>query len=329
MIIYLVPFVCIFALTFLFPDVGAAADHAREGSIAPKVLIISMVCVLTPSAEASLRAYQWTPEAQVWHAKFPSSGIGNLTSVMVTTPGLSMLYPYVFCTEDKSVCQLTVGEGEINAAASMMALVLSSKFDFRRTYFIFAGIAGVNPRHATLGSVAIAKYSVQVGLQYEIDSREIPPEWPSGYVPYGRAHPYDYPLISYGTEVFELNVDLRDRAYDLAKRAPLADSKGARLYRARYAPRGDEFQMGIQPPSVVKCDSATSDVYFSGSRLAEAFEKTTEIWTNGSAVYCMSAQEENATLEVMVRAAIDGLVDFARIIVMRSGTPPILSKAIV
>jgi purine nucleoside permease len=33
----------------------------------------------------------------------------------------------------------------------------------------------------------------------------------------------------------------------------------------------------------------------------------------------MSAQEENATLEVMVRAAIEGLVDFARIILIRAG----------
>lgn len=239
---------------------------------------------------------------------------------MISTPGLSMLYPFILCTEDRNVCQITVGEGEINAAASMMALVLSRKFDFRRTYFIFAGIAGVNPKHATLGSVAIAKYSVQVGLQYELDSRDIPGDWPSGYIPYGRDHPLEYPLISYGTEVFELNAKLRDKVFDLAQQAVLADSKGARLYRAKYASMGNDYLMGSQPPAVVKCDSATSDVYFSGARLAEAFETTTDIWTNGSAKYCMSSQEENATLEVMVRAAIEGLVDFARIIVMRSGT---------
>lgn len=73
------------------------------------------------------------------------------------------------------------------------------------------------------------------------------------------------------------------------------------------------------PPSVVKCDSATSDVYYTGGRLAQAFENTTSLWTNGTGKYCMSAQEDNATLEVLVRAAIEGLVDFSRVIAMRTG----------
>lgn len=77
--------------------------------------------------------------------------------------------------------------------------------------------------------------------------------------------------------------------------------------------------MAVRPPSVVKCDSATSDVYYSGGRLAQAFENTTTLWTNGTGAYCMSAQEDSATLEVLVRAATEGLVDFGRIIAMRTG----------
>ncbi len=73
------------------------------------------------------------------------------------------------------------------------------------------------------------------------------------------------------------------------------------------------------PPSVVKCDSATSDVYCSGALLSEAFENTTVSWTNGSGIYRMTAQEDNATLEVLLRMAIEGLVDSSRIIVMRTG----------
>ncbi len=32
-----------------------------------------------------------------------------------------------------------------------------------------AGIAGINPKVATLGSVTFARYAVQVALEYEID----------------------------------------------------------------------------------------------------------------------------------------------------------------
>lgn len=230
-----------------------------------------------------------------------------------------MLFPRARCTADGSICQLTLGEGEINSAATLMALVLSQKFDLKETYFLIAGIAGVNPRHGTLGSVALARYAVQVALQYEIDARSIPFDWPTGYIAYGREYPHEYPVITYGTEVFELNAELQDIAYTLASKANLTDSEGPRSYRTLYEDAAHMYEMATLPPSVLKCDSATSDVYYSGKILSEAFENTTEVWTNGTGVYCMSAQEDNAVLEVFVRAAIEKLVDFGRIIVLRTG----------
>ena len=230
-----------------------------------------------------------------------------------------MLYPYAHCTRDHTICHLTTGMGEINGAATMMALAFSDKFDLRSTYFIINGIAGVNPKHGTLGSVAISKYAVQVALQYEIDARSIPEDWESGYLAFGTEKPGEYPSIIYGTEVFELNEALRDVAFELASAASLMDSKETSSYRLKYSKMGREFVPGTQPPAIIKCDTATSDVYYSGALLSTAFEDTSSVWTNGSAKYCMSAQEDNATLEVLVRAAVAGLVDFGRIILMRAG----------
>ena len=48
---------------------------------------------------------------------------------------------------------------------------------------MIAGIAGVNPEVATLGSVTFARYAVQVALQYEFDAREIPANFTTGLVP--------------------------------------------------------------------------------------------------------------------------------------------------
>ncbi|KAF4451518.1 hypothetical protein F53441_5527 [Fusarium austroafricanum] len=272
--------------------------------ITPKVMIISM----------------WSPEAEVWHENLPTSGLGNLSSQVLHSPGLSMLFPCATCTKDGSICHLTIGEGEINSAASLMALMLSPKFDFRNTYFLIAGIAGVNPKYGTLGTVAIARYAVQVALQYEIDSRSLPPDWPTGYISYGRNRPHEHPFITYGTEVFELNAQLQDTAYMLARKAELADANGPKQYRALYRHMGESYKSASQPPSVTKCDTATSDVYYSGSRLSESFENTTKVWTNGTGIYCMSAQEDNAVLEVLVRAAIAKICDFSRVMVLRTGS---------
>ncbi|OAA52100.1 Purine nucleoside permease [Metarhizium rileyi] len=211
-----------------------------------------------------------------------------------------------------------------------MALVLSTHFDFRKTYFLFSGIAGVNPHYATIGSVAIARYAVQVALQYEIDPRSLPQDWPTGYISYGRDYPLQYPSVTYGTEVFEVNDNLRQAAFLMAANSSLKDRKGPQEYRSKYYGSSRQNSMAAKAPSVVLCDIATSDVYYSGTKLAAAFENTTTLWTNGSGTYCMSAQEENASLEVMVRAAIESLVDFARIILVRAGSnfdrpPPGLS----
>ncbi|KAB5550014.1 purine nucleoside permease [Coniochaeta sp. 2T2.1] len=279
-------------------------ERQDNGKIAPKFFIISM----------------FFPEASIWERRLPSSGLGDLLAVNISVPGLSMIYPHVHCVADHSICQVTTGEAEINAAATIMALVLSDKFDLTTTYFMVAGIAGVSPKEGALGSVALTRYAVQVALQYEFDMRELPDNFTTGYLPYGTYSPESYPTVLYGTEVFELNAALRDLAFDYASKANLATSLDGQAYGEKYAAQGPLYATATKGPSVVKCDTATSDVYYSGTLLSEAFENTTRVWTNGSGVYCMTAQEDNATLEVLLRLAIEGLVDFARIIILRAGS---------
>ena len=100
----------------------------------------------------------FAPEADVWY------GIKefDLLAQNITIPGFSPLFPDAHCTADGQICQMVTGESEINAATSVSALVFSGYFDLKKTYFLIAGIAGVNPEVATLGSVTFAKYAVQV-----------------------------------------------------------------------------------------------------------------------------------------------------------------------
>ncbi|RPD52999.1 purine nucleoside permease [Lentinus tigrinus ALCF2SS1-6] len=243
----------------------------------------------------------------------------NLLDQNITIPGFSPLFPQAHCTLDGSICHLVTGEGEINAASTMTALVYSPVFNLTQTYFFVAGIGGISPKRGTLGSVTFPRFAVHVGLQYEFDAREKPDEWPTGYVPQGSFAPNQYPQTLYGTEVYELNDALRQATIQMAQTATLNDNTLAQEYRANYA-SNPAFAPGAAPPSVVACDTATSDTFWTGTLLAEAFENTTSLFTNGSATYCTTQQEDNATLGALLRGAVSGLVDFSRIIIMRTAS---------
>lgn len=215
---------------------------------------------------------------------------------------------------------MITGESEINAAATVTSVAFSPLFDLTQTYFFVAGIAGVSPKKTTTGSATFARYAVQVALQYEIDIRELNSSYTTGYIPQGAKFPGQYPTSIYGTEVFEVNAELRTIAANFARKANLSDSSVAQAYRPRYETSNEEYKPATLPPSVVECDVATSDVYYSGNILASAFENTTKILTNGTGDYCASAQEDNATLEVLIRSAAHKLTDFSRIIIMRTAS---------
>ncbi|KAG9234931.1 purine nucleoside permease-domain-containing protein [Amylocarpus encephaloides] len=284
----------------------SAPQDPRSKVVAPKVFIITM----------------FPPEADPWLKNSGNpNGIGSLLDMNITIPGASPLFPQAHCLASGTVCLMTIGEGEINAASTMTALLLSHLFDLTKTYFLITGIAGVNPNHGTLSDVAFAKYAVQIGLQYEFDAREVPGDWRTGYVPLGAKHPDLYPTSLYGTEVFELNANLRDAAYDFAVGAAMNDSGISVDYRQNYntatAGSASRFKAALRTPGVIKGDVVTSDVYFSGTLLGESIEKFVTLITNGSAVYTMTAQEDNATLNSLLRAAMLDLVDFSRVIIMR------------
>jgi purine nucleoside permease len=232
----------------------------------------------------------------------------------IAVPGLSEDYPLVRCTTD-AVCEMTTGMGHANAAASMMAVLYSGAFDLRQTYFIVAGIAGIDPERGTIGSVAWARYAVDSGIAHEIDAREMPRGWPDGYFGVLTNGPGEVPKFAYRTEVFELNDALLQQALGLSKSVTLEDSPDLIAYRRHYpeAPAN-------RPPTVTGCDTLTADTWWSGNRLGEHARHWTRLLTGGKGVYCTSQQEDNATLNALTRGAQSGLVDLARVAIVRSGS---------
>jgi len=267
----------------------SGAAHAAARPV--RVLIINM----------------FQPEAAPWLA-----ALAPTTEVRV--PGLSADYPVVHCTAD-DVCQMTTGMGHANAAASTMAVLYSGLFDLRQTYFVIAGIAGIDPARATIGSAAWARYVVDGGIAHEIDAREIPRGWPDGYFGVLTESPDRVPEFAYRTEMFRLDESLLRAAQKLSASAPLEDSAELAAYRSHY-----REPAARAAPTVVVCDTLSSDTWWAGKRLGEHARHWTRLLTRGEGVYCTTQQEDNATLNALTRGARSGLVDLARVAVLRSGS---------
>ena len=287
----LLPLLAFFAS--LLAGVGARAhdgthEHDRR---APKVMIVSM----------------FGPEGQVWIDKL---GL----SKQIAVPGLSSDYPTIHCNDD-DVCQMTTGMGHANVAASTMALVFSHRFDLRRTWFLIAGIAGIDPGRGTTGTAAWARYLVDYGISWEIDASEKPASWPSGYTGISTTGPDQKPSLDYRTEVFQLDETLLQKALALSNAVVLADSNDAQNYRSLYpdAPAN-------QPPRVTQCDTAAGDTWWHGHVLGERATAWTRLLTDGKGIYCTTQQEDNATLNALTRASQAGFVDLKRVAVLRTAS---------
>jgi purine nucleoside permease len=269
----------------------AAPAAAPAAQLAVKVLVINT----------------WRAEAAPWPTALH-------TDREIRVPGLSSDYPLVRCNA-AAVCQVTLGMGHANAAASMMAVLYSGLFDLRRTYFLIAGIAGIDPARGTIGSAAWARYVVDVGLAHEIDARELPRDWRDGIFGVGTDAPGKKPRLEYGTEVFRLDEALLQKALSLSHQAALEDSDDVRAYRAHY-----QRSPANEPPQVTQCDTATSDTWWTGERLGEHARRWTALLTDGEGIYCTTQEEDNATLAALTRGAQSGLVDIKRVAVLRSGS---------
>ncbi|CAJ0811561.1 purine-nucleoside phosphorylase [Ralstonia flaminis] len=228
--------------------------------------------------------------------------------------GLSPDAPNMLCNDD-GVCQVTTGMGYANAASTISALLYRSKLDLTHTYFVIAGIAGIDPGQGTVGSAAWARYAVDYGLSHEIDAREMPTGWPYGYFGIGTKGPGQKPPLDYRTEVFQLNETLLQKAFTLSKSATLEDSPEAIAFRKNYA-----FAPANQPPSVIQCDVASADTWWAGRNLGQRARDWVMTMTDNKGTYCTTAQEDNATLEVLTRGARAGKVDFSRVALLRAGS---------
>lgn len=260
----------------------------------------------TPRHVRALVITTFGPERSAWERVLsPTEAI--------EVPGLFEGYPAVLCNDD-AICLMTTGKGYANAATSVSALAYSPQFDLTESWFLIAGVAAIDPRHATLGSPTWPRYLIDFGIQWALDARDIPPDWTTGYLSINTYTPDQKPHREYGTELYRLDEALVSWALRLSADVTLADSDGAAAWRARY-----DSEPANRPPAVVQCDSASSDTWWYGDRLADRAAQLARQLTEGQARLCSAQQEDNAILTALERADAAGRLARERTAIVRAG----------
>jgi purine nucleoside permease len=221
-------------------------------------------------------------------------------------------YHAVRMNDDGEMAVLT-GVGTAHAAATIMALGLDPRFDFSHAYWLLAGIAGGCPDRVSLGSAVWARWVVDGDLGYEIDAREIPPDWPTGYLPLRRTAPFEEPAEPVDGQVYALNARLVEWAFDLTRGIALDDSGKLKEIRSQF-----DGAAARRPPFVALGDDLSSSTFWHGKLLDAWAARWVPYFTDGKGVFATTAMEDTGFLQSLVFLAHAGRVDANRVLVLRA-----------
>lgn len=276
--------------------------HAAETPLQPKVVIVALFEVGADTSDHPGELQFWV-EREKLDRTFP----------------LPAAFHDVRANADGSVIAIAAGVGNTNAAISVTALGLDPRFDLSKSYWLVAGIAGIDPADASIGSAAWADYVIEGDLAYEIDAREIPADWETGYVPLGKKTPYEQPKLprDYARgQVFQLNPGLVRWAFALTKDTPLLDDEKMQTRRAAYT----DHPHAQRPPFVLVGANLAASTYWHGGLMNRWANAWTRYFTDGEANYVTTAMEDSAVLRALENLTTAGRADFSRALVLRAAS---------
>jgi purine nucleoside permease len=214
---------------------------------------------------------------------------------------------------DQGEMAVLTGQGTAHAAATIMAVGLDPRFDFSHAYWLIAGIAGGSPDRISLGSAAWARWVVDGDLGYEIDAREIPPDWSTGYLPLRKKTPFEAPAEPLDGQVYAVNPSLAAWAFTLTRTTPLEDSDKLKEIRSHFD--GDAAQ---RAPFVTMGDEISSSTYWHGKLMDAWAAEWVKYFSGGKGEFATTAMEDTGTLQSLAWLARAGRVDLNRVMVLRT-----------
>ncbi len=222
----------------------------------------------------------------------------------------------LYYNADDDMLVMVTGIGTARSSASIMALGMDDRFDLSQAYWLVAGIAGIEPEDATVGSAVWADYLVDGDLSYEIDAREKPEDWSFGYFPRHTKKPFDPNKPDPTGEMFQLNAALVEWAYQLTKDMELKDDPSVQPVRDLYT----EHPNAQGKPIVMKGDHIAAMTFWHGTLMNDWANQWVEYWTDGKGNMVTSGMEDTGTYLSLSWLDKIGKVDMERLLVLRTGS---------
>jgi len=281
-----------------------------------KVVVVSMFEIGSDEGDAP-------GEFQLWKAR------QKLTTQYPLPHGFHDIY----ANPDTGVIGMVTGMGIARASAAIMALGLDPRFDLSQAYWLVAGIAGVDPADNTIGSAIWTDYVVDGDLAHQIDAREIPSQWSTGYFPLFAHAPFENADAvdvnnSPNGEVYALNLPLAKWAYSLTKDTKLLNNEAMDALRDKYSNSTNARAL----PNVSMGAHLSASTFWHGEKLNTWANDWVAYWTQGKGNFVTSGMEDSATLQSLSYLDNAGLVNKDRLLILRTASnftmqPPSLSAA--
>lgn len=235
---------------------------------------------------------------------------------------LNERYPFknshhdIYYNSDSGIMAIVTGIGTAKSSSAIMALGMDSRFDLSQSYWLVAGIAGIDPEDASVGSAAWAENLVDGDLAHHIDMREVPDDWTTGYFPLFTHKPYDPNKQRPLGEVYQLNLPFVNWAYELTKHVELEDDASLTEIREQYT----QHPNAKRKPFVMKGDQLAAMTFWHGQNHNNWANEWVKYWTDGKGEFVTSAMEDTGTyLSLQYLTQIDR-ADVDRLLVLRTGS---------
>lgn len=203
------------------------------------------------------------------------------------------------------------------ARGSMAAVLLDPRFDLSKSYFLMAGIAGVDPAAGSIGSAAWSDWVVDADPLYEIDDREIAAGWPSGLYAFHSKGPNEKGDGQGASGMaWRLDPGLTQWAYQLTRNTPLPDNPKLAAERSGFKAHA----AALKPPHVFIGSSLATVRFWHGQRRTQWARDWVRLQTDGQGRLAMTDGEDQAVMDTLALHAAEGRVDLRRVLVLRTAS---------
>ncbi len=287
-------------LAGLFLLQASPFSHAANAPLKVKAIVVTMFEIGEDEGDKA-------GEFQMWKERY----------------GLDSRYPFpqsfhdIYSNEDKGVLAIVTGMGTARASSAIMALGLDPRFDLTQAYWLVAGIAGMDPQDGTIGSAVWTRHLVDGDLAHEIDAREMPESWPTGYFPlFANGPQTDAGRPAVNGEMYKLNTDLSEWAFNLTKSLKLMNTEAMDELRARYK----NYPNAQSMPKVMIGDHLAASTFWHGKLLNDWANDWVSLWTKGEGNFMTSGMEDTGSYQAMIYLDRAGKADKNRFMVLRTAS---------